>query len=248
MPTSRSNLPLPLPVDFDCDAYATRPADRLAPTGMELEDKNAANVLIEASNKASIVLTRAYATARATAAGVGSLDVGLPLQGLWAYTDEEKVMLLHSPDLVTATGPLPLSLTKLIAQHRATTATQREKERADKEAEKSKANQTLLGSMVFTHAHEVTPIIRQPVVIPAIFLVSLRHKVYFPLHWWTDRIIRKAAESPHMIFKEFSRAEQAATYSIGEEGPSGGRDKMREAFRRRGRVERFDAEFVASGG
>ncbi|KAJ7765458.1 hypothetical protein DFH07DRAFT_955699 [Mycena maculata] len=216
MPTSCSNLPLPLPVDFDCDAYATHLDDRLAPDGMEVEDKNTANVILEASNKASITLTCAYATAHASSAGVGSLDISAPLQGLQAYTEKEKAMLLYSPELVVATGPLLLSLTKLIAQHRTTTAMQREKEHTNKEAEKSKASQSLLGSMVFTHPHEIDPILKQLVVIPPIFLVSLGHKVNFPLYWWTDGILRKAAKSPHMIVKELSSTEQMATYSIAD--------------------------------
>ncbi|KAJ7480934.1 hypothetical protein FB451DRAFT_1171510 [Mycena latifolia] len=207
--------PLPLPPTFDCDAHATRPADRAPPDGMELEDKNAENVIREASNKASIALTRAYAAARGTVTGVGTLDVGAPLMALWSYTDEEKAMLLHSPDLVAAVGPLPLTLTKLIAQHRAAIGVQREEERADKEAEKAKTA-NLLGSMMYTNPHEVTPLLRQAATIPSIFLVSLRHAIYFPLHWWTDRLLRKAAESPHTICKEFSRAEQSASYSIGE--------------------------------
>ncbi|KAJ7090845.1 hypothetical protein B0H15DRAFT_800091 [Mycena belliarum] len=213
--TSRSGIPLPLPPTFDCDTYATRPVDNPAPAGMELEDKNAANVVIEMDNKASIALTRAYAAALATTAGVGALDVGAPLKGLWTYTDDEKAALLHSPEYVAAVGPLPLALLKLIAQHRAAIGVQREKERAEKEAEKVKTA-NLLGSMVYTNAHDVTPLLRQSVVIPTIFLVSLRHKVYFPLHWWTDSLLRKAAESPHTICKEFSRAEQSASYSIGE--------------------------------
>ena len=129
---SRCGLPLLLTATFDCDAHTTRPADRVSPS-LENEDKNSANVAIEASNKASIILTHAYAFARATPTGVGALDVGAPLLGLWGYTDMEKAMLLHSPELVAATGPLPLALTKLIAQHRAAAGLQREKEREAQE-------------------------------------------------------------------------------------------------------------------
>ncbi|KAJ7088448.1 hypothetical protein B0H15DRAFT_982193 [Mycena belliarum] len=180
---------------------------------MELDAKNAKNVAAEAHNKVSIALTVAYRDARASSNGVGALDVGEILQAFVAYTSEEKLMMLHSPEFLAAVGPLPYSLTKLIAQHRAEQAVKREREREEKEKAKTAS---LLGSMVYTRAHEVTPLLKQEVVIPTIFLVSLRHKVYFPLHWWSNAVLRKAAESPHMISKEFSRAEQSASYSIGE--------------------------------
>ncbi|KAJ7491582.1 hypothetical protein B0H11DRAFT_1911844 [Mycena galericulata] len=93
--TSRAGVLLPLPASFDLVAYSTRPNDIPAPSGMELDDKNAENCVIETHNKASILLTRAYARAKETSAGVGALDVGLPLKAMWAYTDEEKASLLH---------------------------------------------------------------------------------------------------------------------------------------------------------
>ncbi|KAJ7078121.1 hypothetical protein B0H15DRAFT_804926 [Mycena belliarum] len=170
---------------------------------MELDAKNAKNVAAEAHNKVSIALTVAYRDARASSNGVGALDVGEMLQAFVVYTSEEKLMMLHSPELLAAVGPLPYSLTKLIAQHRAEQAVKREREREEKEKAKTAS---LLGSMVYTRAHEVTPLLKQGVVIPTIFLVSLRHKSF----------ARRRSPPPHMISKEFSRAEQSASYSIGE--------------------------------
>ncbi|KAJ7431966.1 hypothetical protein B0H11DRAFT_1941109 [Mycena galericulata] len=214
--TSRAGVLLPLPTSFDLVAYSTRPNDIPAPSGMELDDKNAENCVIETHNKASILLTRAYARAKETSAGVGALDVGLPLKAMWAYTDEEKASLLHCPEYVAATGPLPRSLVKFIATCRAAAAVEKEKDRLEKEAEKARSNKPLLGSLVFTKPHTVTPILKQQVTIPGIYLVSVRLRVHIPLHWWTDKNIRLASSSPHTIAKEYARSEQTATFELSQ--------------------------------
>ncbi|KAJ7451013.1 hypothetical protein B0H11DRAFT_2246588 [Mycena galericulata] len=214
--TSRAGVLLPLPASFDLVAYSTCPNDIQAPSGMDLQDKNAENCVIETHNKASILLTRAYARAKETNAGVGILDVGLPLRAMWAYTDEEKASLLHCPEYVAATGPLPRSLVKFIASCRAAATVEKEKERSEKEAEKAKANKPLLGSLVFTKAHAVTPILKQQVTIPGIYLVSIRSHVHILLHWWTDKNIRLASSSPHTVAKEYARSEQTASFELSQ--------------------------------
>ncbi|KAJ7691199.1 hypothetical protein B0H17DRAFT_1133969 [Mycena rosella] len=90
---SRCGLMAPLPFSFDCVAHAKRPADRSAPVDMEIEDKNAENVAIEAANKTSITQTR-----------VGSLDVGAPLKAMWANSEDEVAQLIHAPELLAAVG------------------------------------------------------------------------------------------------------------------------------------------------
>ncbi|KAJ7700733.1 hypothetical protein B0H17DRAFT_1128597 [Mycena rosella] len=150
--------------------------------------------MLEAANKTSITQTC-----------VGTLDVRAPLKVMWVYSEDEVAQLIHAPELLAAVGPLPLYLLKVITQHKTATALLHEKERVAKEA--AKAMPVLLGSMKFTHTHE-------KVVIPTIFLVSVRH--WIPLHWWTDCLLRKANENPHIIEKVWSCVEQATSYAAGE--------------------------------
>ncbi|KAJ7078292.1 hypothetical protein B0H15DRAFT_954637 [Mycena belliarum] len=208
---------MPLPADFDIKAYLTVPHDVPAPFGFDLQDKNAENVRIQKDNKLSMSLTRAYGAARDSAAGIGELDVGLPLLPYYEYSDVEKARLVASAHMITQTGPLPLHLSEWITdRHIETEAAEtaekakRKKERADKETEKSKATRPIFGTQRLKNPHLVSSSIAPAPTIPDLFHMSLHQKHYFPLHWWTDKIVRQAVELPHTIPSELVTAAQTS--------------------------------------
>ncbi|KAJ6601359.1 hypothetical protein DFH09DRAFT_1355520 [Mycena vulgaris] len=76
----------------------------------ELQERNVRNLRVERSKRASSALKRAYEAARATLTGAGNLDVGMPLESFFGYTDEEKDLMVSSKELFEAVGPLPIFL------------------------------------------------------------------------------------------------------------------------------------------
>ncbi|KAF7357876.1 hypothetical protein MVEN_00833800 [Mycena venus] len=212
---SRCGLPLPLTASFDCVAYTTRPADIPALPNMTLPEKNKRNVAIEAGNTKSIDYTRAYEAARATTAGVGALDVGAPLLPYFEYSDDEKAMLVRSSRLVDAVGPLPTYMVEYIVTEQirvdaeeTTEKARVEKERADKEKEKLKANMPIIGTMRKNNPRSISSALSAPVTIPAVFLMTMGHQIMLPLHWFSNNILRKANSNPHSVPMEWITAQQ----------------------------------------
>ncbi|KAJ7026307.1 hypothetical protein C8F04DRAFT_1190629 [Mycena alexandri] len=202
--SSTSKLLLVLQTLLFSVKYTTRPADIPAPPDFDLSDINAENVKREKHNKTSIVQTRAYVTARASAAGVGSLDVGHPLKAFLAYSDGDRALLVGSKEVVDLTGPLPGYLTMWVARQRLDVAEKdlkekerREKERAVKEAEKAIATRPIFGTLKMTNPRPIGSTISGPVAITQPWHTSLYHKIYFPLHWWSDDVLRRASATPH---------------------------------------------------
>ncbi|KAK6995589.1 hypothetical protein R3P38DRAFT_2567184 [Favolaschia claudopus] len=196
--TSLSGLPLPLPSTFDFAAYMTTPPEVPAPVGMNLAPKNARNLVIERTNETSLALTRAYQDAAASTAGVGTLDVGAPLLSHFTYTDEEKSLLVASKDVVESTGPLPVYMTIFIATERMKAARADMDEKAKREAERC-PSYSIFGTQLMVNPRIVSAVATGETPIPDIFHVSLHHKIYFPLHWWSDKILRQAFDYPHSI-------------------------------------------------
>ncbi|KAK7016561.1 hypothetical protein R3P38DRAFT_3202749 [Favolaschia claudopus] len=87
----------------------------------------------------------------------------------------------------------------------------KDKERAEKEAEKAKANQSILGTKLMKNPHIISSALKGPPKIPSIFLMSLHHDVHFPLHWWSDRVVRDAFENAGSIPAHQIDAEQTAS-------------------------------------
>ncbi|KAJ6468038.1 hypothetical protein DFH09DRAFT_1111722 [Mycena vulgaris] len=205
MSISRCGLALPLPVDFDTDAHMARPADTASPSHLDLEDKNIENVRIEKSNKISIAYTRGFATARAAGA-IGTSDVGAKLLPYFQYSDEEKALLVGSAQVVAATGPLPIYMTMWVAAEQlkasaaeATEKGKREKEREAREVEKAKAFRPIKGTLLIENPHPISSTISGPAHIPAAYHTSLTNKIYFPLHWWSDKTLRHVTKFPHTL-------------------------------------------------
>ncbi|KAJ6630727.1 hypothetical protein B0H10DRAFT_2336555 [Mycena sp. CBHHK59/15] len=141
--TSLSSETLPLCTNFDFVAYMTHLVDIAPLPNMDLQEKNQRNILIEKTNNMSMGLTCAYQAVLAMAAGVGTLDVSAPLLPCYAYTDEDKMLLVVSKDLVEAMGPLPVYMMVFVTKEHVKTAsveladkTKHDKEHADKDAEK----------------------------------------------------------------------------------------------------------------
>ncbi|KAJ7148919.1 hypothetical protein C8R46DRAFT_1044586 [Mycena filopes] len=202
--TSRSGLPLPLPADFDTKKYATRPDNTQPPADFDLAEINAENVEREKFNKTSLALTRAYTTARDSPAGVGPLDVGLPLKPFLAYSDGDLALLVGAKEVMDLTGPLPGYVTIWVAKKRLEAVERdlkekekREKERAAKEAEKAIATRPIFGTLKMAYPRPIGSTISGPVTITQPWHTSLYHKIYFPLHWWSDDVLRRASATPH---------------------------------------------------
>ncbi|KAF8145224.1 hypothetical protein K438DRAFT_1782162 [Mycena galopus ATCC 62051] len=208
---SRAGLPMPLPDNFDCDAHMARPADIEPPAALSPADLNAWNRTVEANNATSIQQTLAFKTARATVAGIGALDVGAPLQPLYAYSDALKKMFLHSKEFVDATGPLPSSLVQWLAMERIKAAGDEIAEKTKRDQEKSKAVGPALGTPVMSKPVSFSSVVDDEVEIPKLFLDSLAQKIYPPLQWWRPSILRTANETPHSVPKMSLRIGQGTS-------------------------------------
>ncbi|KAJ7505979.1 hypothetical protein B0H11DRAFT_1903899 [Mycena galericulata] len=214
---SRAGVPLPLPVDFDFVGHMTRPADIPPPSFFELDDINADNLAREKKNKASLKLTRAYLEAKNSAAGVTNEDVGEPLVPYYEYSDADKRLMIADRDVVTAVGPLPQYMILFlgaervkIQQTRESDKDKREAECAAHEAEKTKAVRPIFGTLTLPNPHSMSSYDATNIVIPDIYHVLLHHKIYFPLHWWSDKYIRQAMDHPHTIPTRSITAEQTS--------------------------------------
>ncbi|KAJ7476810.1 hypothetical protein FB451DRAFT_1557535 [Mycena latifolia] len=206
MSNSRCGIALPLPPDFDTDAHMVRPADIPAPLHFALEDKNSENVRIEKANKISMGYTRAYASARAAGNSTAALDVGATLEPYFAYTDDERDLLVGSKEVVASTGPLPIYMTLLVAKKQLKVAeaeaaekSKRDKERDAREAEKAKVFRPIKGTLLIDNPHPISCTVTGPAHILPAYHTSLANKIYFPLHWWSDRTLRHVTNFPHTL-------------------------------------------------
>ncbi|KAJ7845641.1 hypothetical protein B0H14DRAFT_3454910 [Mycena olivaceomarginata] len=187
-----------------------RPADIEPSTAFPPADLNTWNRTVEANNTISIQLTLAFKTARATAAGVGALDVGAPLQPLYAYSDLLNKIYLHSKELTDSTGPLPSSLVQCLAMQRMKDAEDEVAEKTRREQEKAKASAPVLGTLVMSKPVSFSSITDDDVEIPAVCLASLGQKIYLPMQWWNSSILRAANESLHSLPTTPVRVDQTA--------------------------------------
>ncbi|KAJ6527842.1 hypothetical protein DFH09DRAFT_1094640 [Mycena vulgaris] len=130
---------------------------------------------------------------------------------------EEKDLLVASKEIAEATGPLPVFMTMWIAGKRVKVAkvetaekVKGDKEWSDKEAEKSKAVRPIGGTQVMTNPRSISAASTGPVDIPDSWHVSLHHKIYLPLHFWSDKILRQARDFPFSIPLESITARQVS--------------------------------------
>ncbi|KAJ6623274.1 hypothetical protein B0H10DRAFT_1944000 [Mycena sp. CBHHK59/15] len=197
MTTSRCGLLLPLPVTFDLDAHTRCPDDIACPSSLNLQYKNIQNVCIEKANKISIGYTQTYAEAVAAGNGPGVLDAGVPLR-------PSLKLMLDSKEVVEAVCPLPLYMTVWLAEEckrrvdaAATLKNKCEQEHADHEAEKVKALHPIVGMLLIQNPHIISSTVTSPAPIPTVYHTLLAHKVYLPLHWWSDKVLHHVDQFPH---------------------------------------------------
>jgi hypothetical protein len=78
---------------------------------MELLEKNRRNVHTKTHNADSVSTTCDYEEAIANTESVAALDIGAKLKAYYAYTEEEKCLLVGSKEVVEAMGLLPVFMT-----------------------------------------------------------------------------------------------------------------------------------------
>ncbi|KAF8189422.1 hypothetical protein K438DRAFT_1763645 [Mycena galopus ATCC 62051] len=198
---SRCGLPLPLPVDFSTDAHMDRPLDVVPPTRWDLADINSVNVRIERDNKASIAFTKAYAEARGFPGGVGALNVGANLKPFYEYPEEFKELLIKAPLVCDATGPLPTFMVIWIASQRIKNSKAESDKKDARDAERSRGARPTKGTLVMGPLHRILSTSDALVPIPDCYENYFCNKIYFPLHWWSDKQLQLFANQPHSIPK-----------------------------------------------
>ncbi|KAK7021144.1 hypothetical protein R3P38DRAFT_2533847, partial [Favolaschia claudopus] len=190
---SRSGLTLPLPANFDCVAYTQIPESIPPLPNMTLREKNKANAVLEKRNEESVAMTRSYERARASSAGAGSVDVGPPLVALYAYSDSDIELMASSKELVDAVGPLPISVTLKLAEIRLKIV----KDTSRREKEKTPVS--MIGTLVMQNPVEYSSVLSEDVHIPGLFIETVNQKLWLPLHWWMDAILRDADRDPQSV-------------------------------------------------
>ncbi|KAJ7831098.1 hypothetical protein B0H13DRAFT_1915590 [Mycena leptocephala] len=196
---SRCGLPAPLDASFDCTAHTTTPPDAPPLANMNLVEKNKENLRIEKKNTISVDHTRLYEKARATTAGVGDLDVSAPLEPFYAYIGNKIELMASSKDVVSAVGPLPSFVILKIAELHMKTVQDEASEKARKEKDKSNSFVPVIGSLRMVNPVQYSSVLSDVVSIPAIFLESINQKLWPPLHWWADSILRDAERNPQFV-------------------------------------------------
>ncbi|KAJ7156730.1 hypothetical protein C8R46DRAFT_1294472 [Mycena filopes] len=111
-------------------------------------------------------------------------DVGPALQAFYAYTQDDMVDMIGSNIYCGDVGPLPVFIRQQVERSRRKRAETTEADKIDKE--KKAKGRALHGAMVLSN-----PIVRiagqaATVLVSNVVLQSILHKLYVPLHWFTD--------------------------------------------------------------
>jgi hypothetical protein len=92
-------------------------------------------------------------------------------------------------------------MTSWVAAQRLVVATEEATERRKRDADRAKAPRSIRGTLQMGTPHAVAPISKVTITIPDIWWRSLFYKIYFPLHWWTDKVIQQYHNHPHSILR-----------------------------------------------
>ncbi|KAJ7796363.1 hypothetical protein B0H14DRAFT_2620047 [Mycena olivaceomarginata] len=186
--TSACGLPLPLPADFDFRAYRKMPTEFVAPDNMSLHKKNMDNWLW------NVPTTRACVSLEHTR------RLPDPLLRFFSYSEEEKVLLVASKDVVDAFGLLLLYMTMWIAgQHVLATNGKAEEKKKHNKLKVNPAGQALKGAVPAGPTHHILSLLTSEVELLRAFLGYLVQKMPIPLHWWTNGNLTKANNNPHWL-------------------------------------------------
>ncbi|KAJ7628939.1 hypothetical protein FB45DRAFT_867904 [Roridomyces roridus] len=219
MSTSKSGRLLPLPADFDCVAWSTRPADRDPPASMEIEDKNAANIIIEQHNKTSIMATtmryrprefywyRDYGCGVSARASLGLLRAGkaasFPRGGAGSGSGSSAYLAHDHED---------------VAELRVAAALEREKD-APKRPLLTRPSLCSLCSVPWPSAAPTRSLLSSSSLsssLPSSSCLFATSSISLSISGPPKAFAWPLGTSPHAIIKEFTRAEQSASYTLSE--------------------------------
>ncbi|KAJ6607493.1 hypothetical protein B0H10DRAFT_1956199 [Mycena sp. CBHHK59/15] len=210
---SRCGEPLPLRADFNYDV----PCRHCAPAEYVSERAKQTQYPHGKRKQREYRFTCAYQQAALSSTIPAGLDVGPLLHSFFAYSQRNLKMLVFSKEFVDSVAPLPMYLVDHIVEERFAKAEadsaekeKREKEHLTKEAEKAKANHSIIGTLTMKHPHTISPSLKSPIIIPKVYLMSVHHGLTLPLHWWSDDVLRDAAENPTAIPTNPIKAEQTS--------------------------------------
>jgi hypothetical protein len=119
----------------------------------------------------------------------------------YAYTEDKKHLLVGSKEVVEATGPLPIFMTSWVAPQHLVVATEEATERRKHDTDRTKAPRSIRGTLQMGIPHAIAPTSKATITIPDIWWCSLFYKIYFPLHWWVDKVIQQYHDCLHLIPK-----------------------------------------------
>lgn len=189
----------PITEDFDFQPFLVVPP-ALDPQNWPLVARNVHNCTVEIHNQDSIV-----STLKCSANRIAFPDVGPPLQSLFPYLEDEIILLAASTELCTKVGPLPTFLLMQIERTRL-----QKNKRPSNSGSSSKDTPKALpvaGSML--NSNPVTRVAgQQPKsVISEIYLYSIRHKLFLPLHWFSNHHLQLAQHHLHDLHTKILRVE-----------------------------------------
>ncbi|KAJ6609950.1 hypothetical protein B0H10DRAFT_1954246 [Mycena sp. CBHHK59/15] len=181
----------PIPDTFDFDACMQLPPAK-TPIGRTLRLRNQHNVTSERFNEVSIDQTLNCKEDR-----VNYPDIGPPLKFFYAYTAEDMTDMILSEAYCTDVGPLPAFIRGDVERARRKRSDRAEADKAEKD--KTKGQRPLTGAMIITAPITRVPGERPDVVIPDVVLRSILHKLYVPLHWFSDDLLQMIQHRLHDI-------------------------------------------------
>ncbi|KAJ7488006.1 hypothetical protein FB451DRAFT_1390965 [Mycena latifolia] len=183
-----AGIAAPIPDTFDFTQWMSPPASK-DPTGRTLRIRNRHNVASEKVNEVSIDQTLNCKEDR-----VKHPDVGVPLQFFYGYTADDMTDMILSEAYCTDVGPLPAFIRAEVERARRKKSERTEADKSDK----AKAR-PIKGSMVLSNPIRRVPGQRPLVSIPQIVLYSILHKLYVPLHWFSDQRLQIIEHRLHDI-------------------------------------------------
>ncbi|KAF8218237.1 hypothetical protein K438DRAFT_1925390 [Mycena galopus ATCC 62051] len=86
---------------------------------------------------------------------------------------------------------------KEISHQKPSEEAEREQDLTAKEAEKANSTLPIFGTLVMSNPLPVSSVTWGPVIIPDLWHFSLGNRIYFPIHWWSNKVLCRAIDYPH---------------------------------------------------
>ncbi|KAJ6628604.1 hypothetical protein B0H10DRAFT_1940432 [Mycena sp. CBHHK59/15] len=175
------------------------------PTGRSLRMRNQHNHAAERFNETSVDQTLNCKEDR-----TAFPDVGPALKAFYGYTQDDLADMIFSETYCGEVGPLPIFIRQQVERSR---RKRTERVEADKvEKEKTKAR-PLQGTMVLSNPITRVPGRATAVTVPNVVLHSMLHKLYVPLHWFTDERLQFIQHRLHDLHTKPFRPELSTDIS-----------------------------------